>query len=506
MRKSYSRLIASVLLIAAVTSAATSQQSQQPQKKQDKPAGFYLKPDAAQKQISIRTEDGWTIYGTYTVPNAYKKGDKLPAALLLHASMHSQTAWMNYPGWVKIQNSIATLRIDWRGRGKSDQPKSFVDFSQAERENVRLDVKAALDFLASQEEVDSARIGVVAEEFSAAPAIKGAMEDPRVRVFVLLSGLLDQKAIDLIAGNLTKPILYIVSKEDKRSLDDLTRSYSLGNVAESEIWVESGLGVGATMGSNWRNKYLDRIDEAIDYKAGEWLVIKLRNLGRLVEVTLKTDDGWTLYANLRVPDGVGEGKTVPGVILLPTALADRASYINLERTMVSQGIAVLDLEWRGIGKSVGKGNYIDMTLSELIEAPKDVQTAYRFLSSQKGVDAERIGVLGAAFSAKLAFYAAKESPELKAVAMLTPIVWPWEKDNDYAAIATINRPVLLVTGDGFGDLTKKFAELTANDKRNRVITYPGGIFGYVLFRDHRDLEPTIARWFKEQLSRVRKEE
>lgn len=473
------------------------------EKKQDKPAGFYLKPDSVQKPVSFKTEDGWTIYGTYTVPSAYKQGQKLPAALLLHASMHSQTVWVSYPGWAKIQESITTLRIDWRGRGKSREPIPFIDSSQEQRERVALDVRAALDFLASQPEVDSTRMGVVAEEISASPAIIGALEDPRVRVLALLSGLLNQKAMELIASNLTKPILYIVSKEDKRSFNDLTEAYNLTRSADSEIWVQDGLGVGATMGSVWRNKYTDQpIEKAIDYTAGEWLVSKLENLGsrsEAREVTLKTQDGWTLYANLRLPDGIKDGTSVPGVILLPTALVDRDSYHELEQVLVGERLAVLNLEWRGIGKSIGQGNYVDMTLTELLEAPRDVHEGYKFLASQKGVDPERIGVLGTALAAKLALHAAKENAKLKALVMLTPVTWPWEQENDYQTITSIDRPVLLVTGDGFGELTKKFADLVAKDERNRVMTYPGGIFGYLLFHVDRDLEPTIAQWFKQQL-------
>jgi len=189
----------------------------------------------------------------------------------------------------------------------------------------------------------------------------------------LLSGLLDQKALDLIASNLTKPILYIVSKEDKQSFDDLTKAYNSSNVAESEIWVQNGLGVGATMGSVWRNKYPDQpIEKAIDFVAGEWLLNKLRNLGHLSEVTLQTEDGWTLYGNLRLPDGIKDGESVPGVILLPTVLTDRYSYQNLERVLVSNNIAVLNLEWRGVGKSVGKGYYIDLPFSEIVRAVRDV--------------------------------------------------------------------------------------------------------------------------------------
>ena len=478
-------------------------ESNQAVRKQDKPAGFYLKPESVQTPVTFQAEDGWTIHGTYTVPASYKQGQKLPAALLMHASMHSQTVWVGYPGWAKIQESIATLRIDWRGRGKSREPIPFINSTQEQREKIALDARAALDFLANQKEVDPSRVGVVAEELSASPAIMGALEDPRVRVMVLLSGLLNEKAIDLIASNETKPILFIVSKEDKRSFSDTTDAYNLTRSAGSDIWVQDGLGIGATMGSVWRNKYTDQpIEKAIDYVAGEWLVDKLSRLGSTGtarEVTLNTQDGWTLYANLRLPESIPEGVTVPGVILLPTALVDRDSYHQLEQVLVSNSIAVLNLEWRGIGMSIGKGNYVDMTLSELLEAPRDVHEGYKFLADQKGVDPERIGVLGTALAAKLAMRAAKESTKLKALVMLTPVTWPWEQENDYQTITSMDRPVLLVTGDGFGELTKKFADLVESDEDNKVITYPGGIFGYLLLQVDNDLGSTIAQWLRDKL-------
>src|SRR4030095_9566133 len=119
-------------------------QNHQATRVQDKPAGFYLKPDSVQKPVSFITEDGWTIHGTYTVPTAYR-GERLPAALLLHASMHSQTVWVGYPGWAKIQESIPTLRIDWRGRGKSREPIPYISSSPTQRDKVALDVTAALN-------------------------------------------------------------------------------------------------------------------------------------------------------------------------------------------------------------------------------------------------------------------------------------------------------------------------------------------------------------------------
>jgi dienelactone hydrolase len=317
---------------------------------------------------------------------------------------------------------------------------------------------------------------------------------------VLLSGILNDKAMDFISANSTKPILYVVSKEDRRSFDDMTNAYNVTKTASSDIWVQDGLGIGATMGSVWRNVFADGpMENSTDDTEGRWLVNELLSTGKSSEVTLTTDDGWTLYATLRLPEVKDETK-VPGIVLLPTALVDRDSYAHLERVLVRHGLAVLNLEWRGIGKSIDKGNYVDMTLPQLLEAPKDVHLGYKFLASQKGVDPERIGVLGTALAAKLAMHAAKENPKFKAVAMLTPVTWPWEEKNDYETIDAVDAPVLFVTGDGFGELTKKFAAYIGQNKRNQVIVYPGGVFGYLLGRIDANFETTVAEWFGNQLS------
>lgn len=494
--------ITSIALLAVLSSTPSlGQQRNQTPGKQDLPAKVIQRPQSIQKEVSFQTEDGWRIHGTYTVPASHREGVRLPATLLLHSSMHSQIVWGVYPGWLKVQEQIVTLRIDLRGRGKSEGSIPFVDFSRVQREAVIFDVKAGLDFLNAQPEVDRTRLGIVAEGFSAGPAIMGAVEDPRARVFVLISGLLDQKALDLLASNSKKPVLFIVSKEDKPSFAALTKAYVLTKSLESDIWVQDGLGSGLSMGSVWRNRYPDQPEEkAIDVLAGEWLVSKLRRLGHITEIKLQTPDGWTLYANLGLPDNINatNAPLVPGVILLPTALSDRTSFHTLEQLLVINNIAVLNLDWRGIGKSVNKGTLIDLPGDVFARALSDVQEAHEFLTTLKGVDPERIGILGGAVGAKLAMAVSKDV-KVKAIALLSPITKPQELANDRETIVLINRPILLVTSDGLGEATKEVAEFVARDKRHTVKTYPGGLLGYALFSVDNELEPAIAQWFKAQL-------
>lgn len=490
-------VLLTVLLLPAWTASSATAQSQGQSR-------VALKPKATEREVSFTTEDGWTIHGTLTTPASRRPGMRMPAALLLHSSMHTQMVWAVYPGWVKVQESIVTLRIDWRGRGRSEGARRYVEFTPLQRDEVALDVKAALDFLSAQQEVDSSRLAVVAEEFSVQSAVIGAMGDPRARVFVLFSGWLDQRALDLIAAHRSKSTLFIVSREDDLSLDRTVSAYGLTARGESELWLQDGLGVGLAMGSVWRNRHPDEPEEkAIDFAAGAWLVEKLRRLGEFKEVTIETPDGWILHATIGLPEDAGVGRGVAGVVLLPTALADRTSYYSLERELVRSNMAVLNLDWRGIGRSTNKGSLIKLSLDDMDQAIVDVRAAVRYFASIEGVDPERIGVLGSAFGAKLAMQAAVENPGLRAVALLTPVTKPRELEADGKAMMAINRPVLLITGDGFGDATKSVAAIAAQGSRSTVVTYRGGILGYELFNADPQLERSIAQWFKRHFDNAR---
>src|ERR1043166_2858790 len=58
-----------------------------------------------------------------------------------------------------------------------------------------------------------------------------------------------------------------------------------------------------------------------------------------------------------------------------------------------------------------------------------------------------------------------------------------------------------VTGDGMGELTKKFAVTIAENDRNTVLSYPGSIVAYLRFREEKELEPSIVAWFKAHLAK-----
>src|ERR671924_86003 len=109
----------------------------------------YAPVNSSEEQVLFSTEDGWIIEGTLTRPANLGEAIQVAAVLLLHSSSHDQDIFsrQSYPGFGRMQNHFVTLRIDIRGRGKSEESLELHAFTPQQRENLYLDVKAALNFL-----------------------------------------------------------------------------------------------------------------------------------------------------------------------------------------------------------------------------------------------------------------------------------------------------------------------------------------------------------------------
>src|SRR5262249_30049150 len=154
--------------------------------------------ESSERQVKFDTEDGWTIHGSLHLPAGASAEDHAPAALLLHAAGHDRDAFTSfvYPGMSQILNSqgVAALRIDWRGRGESIGSQEYHSFTEQQKAKIRLDVQAALNFLAEQPQIDSDRLAVFAEEVSSEWAVTGTTGDSRVKALSFLSGRLSESA------------------------------------------------------------------------------------------------------------------------------------------------------------------------------------------------------------------------------------------------------------------------------------------------------------------------
>jgi dienelactone hydrolase len=335
----------------------------------------------------------------------------------------------------------------------------------------------------------------VAEQQSAEAAVIGWGGDYRVSAMALISGRLSDAAKNLIAASPKLPMLLVVSSEDKQGFADATDAYFLSTSRETDIEVYEGLGIGAAMLGVFQDK--SPKEAPLQRRMADWIADQILLEGKLTEVSFQTEDGWTIYGNLRVPQGIAE--KVPAVVLLHTSLSDRYVYHDLEIALAKKGLAVLNIDWRGKGKSTGKGRYSELSEDEHGKGPLDVLAAINFLASQPDIDATRIGILGAALGTKHAMGAAVDEPRIKTAVMLTGY-YPTEREKTY--LIAQKMPVLYIITSNVEPFAQEVTELYNLTKQggSELLVYEGGGIGYQFFRLDNTLVPRIARWMKEKLN------
>lgn len=461
--------------------------------------------DSIEEAVSFRTDDGWTIHGTLTRPAALGKESRVAAVLFLHSSAHDQDIFSrhSYPGFARLQNEFVTLRIDIRGRGKSEGQLEIHSFTPQQREQLYLDVRAALSFLAAETAVDPMRIAVFAEAISADAAVLGAAGNPGVKAFAFASGYLSEKAKEVISASPDIAILCLVSSEDRDSFRDMSDGYKLSSNSKSDILVYRDLGHATAMFSTWRYNRPD--ERPLDYMVADWLIERLQALGVSRQVSFKTEDGWNISADLRSP--VREGRS-PAIILIHSSVTDRHMYHTLAETLVEAGFAVLNMDWRGRGKSRNKGDWLELRLkspetsAEADRGYLDIKAAIDFLNSQDNVDPTRIGAVGTVIGARFALLAAARDPRLKTVVCVIGYVPP---ESERQELAGLKIPILYIVSKNVIPVTRAMTALYEDTKANasKLAAFKGGAYGYGIFILNRKIGPLILDWMRKKLRQKR---
>ncbi|MCW5947605.1 MAG: alpha/beta fold hydrolase [Fimbriimonadales bacterium] len=133
------------------------------------------------------SKDGHKLAGTLTIPEGE---GPFPAVVLVSGSGpqdRDETLMGHKPFWVIAdhlsRNGVAVLRYDDRGVGKSGG-----NFATATTEDFTYDALAAIDFLATREEIDSSKIGIAGHSEGGLIAPKAAIRSTNVAFIVLLAG------------------------------------------------------------------------------------------------------------------------------------------------------------------------------------------------------------------------------------------------------------------------------------------------------------------------------
>jgi pimeloyl-ACP methyl ester carboxylesterase len=450
-----------------------------------------------EREVQMQSADGWTIFGTLSIPDDVVQGERLPGVLLLHSSGHDQETFNKHyaiPGLAQTfaDRQIVSLRIDWRGRGKSIGNQEFHSFNSEQRRKIRLDVTEAIKFLALQKEVDSNRIAIVAEEVSADAAVLGARADSRVKLFAFLSGRLSQEAKDYLASE-SIPVLCVVSSDDRPGFVDMTEAFSRSKHPCSDISVHRNAGIGTTMFYLWRHRFphAKPMDEQLVDKVSDFL----GTLASRSEVSFVTDDGWSIYGELSLPRAQ-KGK-LSGVVLLHTALSDRYVYHDLSAALVGRGMAVLSIDWRGRGKSLTKGKYSELTQEERERGYLDAKGAINYLSSLSVMNPSRIAVLGTDRGALHALNAALNDRRVKALVILTVIFTPSQKES----IRSLDIPVLYIGSQGIESVAQDLTDAYHLSKNggSALAIFPGSALGYQLLEANETVQAKIVEWLHGQM-------
>ena len=467
------------------------------------------------KEVEYKTEDGWTISGTLRLPAEASKDNEFPAVVLLHELEHDRNDFMDggdtgLAGRLPKNVGIATLAIDWRGRDKSmgeKQPNKLElhEFSTKTLELMYLDVKGAMEFLADYPGIDGFRLGIVASHFSAEPAVR-AMQETEIptRVLVLLSGSnLSNKSKEYLS-TLETPVYVGASILDKPVFLDMAEVYAKSKNINSYMIAPWSAGRG--------HNVLRHADDPINRMNGNepgtmegldmWLGDQLKNLGRIKAVSMTTKDGWIIHGNLRSPDDLGKNDELkPGVVMVAGARSHRYSMYRFEEEMARRGFVVLSIELRGRGGSMA-GQTIDSPemreiRDNLLESPFEYDTvsAIDFLASQKGVDPNRIGIVGQARGTRSVLIASDGDSRIKSMILISVYEPNAEMEQ---AISKMDFPILLIDGETnwAASGTKHIYNFA---KKAQLMLYPGLGHSHHILEHNPDMADFMGEFIEREL-------
>jgi len=124
------------------------------------------------RDVEFRSADGLLLRGWYAP-------SKNGAAIVLAHGYAANRTQLLPEARVLMRAGYGALVFDFRAQGESEGDRlSFGDWE-------RRDVRAALDFVAAQRDVDAARLGILGFSAGSAPVAMVAADDPRIRAVVI---------------------------------------------------------------------------------------------------------------------------------------------------------------------------------------------------------------------------------------------------------------------------------------------------------------------------------
>lgn len=453
------------------------------------------------KDVSFETEDGWTIHGTYYLP---QDAGQLPVPGLVVLNEPDII-----PGYIagRTARQMAVLLINMRGTGASFGNKDYQLFSQEERDAIQLDIRAAIKFLSSQKEVDSKRIAILGSNDAADDiAREAALNLAQVKALVLSTGRLTDKGRAGIKFRKDLPVLAIASEDDPRETQQQSAEpFFLAQDRGSRLMfvVDRGASI-----FNRPGQVVERVTD--------WLKSNLGSLGTQTEVSFNTKDGQTLRGTLYKPDGAAQPDKVAGVVFVHGANHDATTWYHLAREVTKTGLAALIFDQRGYMKSIAGMKPLDQTLlstsmplaGTILDPDNmlmDIKTAIDFLASQSWVDPDRLALVTATSRAAPTVMVAHGDARIRTIVGLS---FYGGTDETRKALAGMDIPMLMIasTNDmnadgGSLEAGTREAYRLSNSKESELLMYDDAGRGSSMLKTKPELTGIIVRWLNEKLAR-----
>jgi len=207
----------------------------------------------APEDVTLTTFDGKTLSGTFQAAVGVERG---PGVLLLHQVEATVGEGHDRHDWdgafeALVDAGISVLRIDFRSHGLSDDADVPVFDLGSDREQLRHDVEAGLDYLDGRAlEIGTDRIGVAGLGLGASIAVvavhesrEGESADWGADALVAISGRHD-RAVDLTPdGDATLTLrdgLYIAAEDNVLDAESASLFYAATTVGERRLQFEPG--------------------------------------------------------------------------------------------------------------------------------------------------------------------------------------------------------------------------------------------------------------------------
>ena len=197
---------------------------------------------AGTQHVTIRTDDGVTLVGTWYEPG----GRSAPAVILVHMLHKTRHDWEAVASQLASEG-IGALALDLRGHGESSG--TLPEGEGADYSVLVRDVVAARRYLATRSDVVPSRIGIAGASIGANLAVLAAAGDPAVATVALLSPSSDYRGLHIDAAMKkygSRPALLIASDDDayaSRSVKDLQKA----GAGKREVLILSHAGHGTVM-------------------------------------------------------------------------------------------------------------------------------------------------------------------------------------------------------------------------------------------------------------------